>query len=200
MGIWGKVMLVAVIPAVAGCAAVDRTVLPETVGPAPTEKAINSEKGTLQVFSARQKRDLGIDAQIFFEGEGDDVLCNPAHTDYTIKNPEGQVVEHVRNARDDNDDQPTVVSLSSGLYQVEAQAKGIGPVNVRVEIKAGESTVVNLQGDWRRMAKPGKRGDFVWLYNREIVGWRADVAQHAATTTQPPTRMTVSGVVDSATR
>ncbi len=163
-------------------------------GPAPTEKAVGSEKGTLQVFSARQKRDLGIDAQIFFEGEGDDVLCNPAHTDYTIENQEGQVVEHVRNARDANDDQPTVVSLSPGLYQVEAQAKGIGPVSVRVEIKPGESTVVNLQGDWRRIASSAKRSDFVWLYNREIVGWRADAAQHAATTTQPPARMSASGV------
>jgi hypothetical protein len=178
----GKMMLMALLPATAGCATVEKPLRLETVGPAPTTTmAVSSQEGTLQVFSAREKRDLDIAAEIFFEGEGDDVLCEPAHTDYTIRESGGAVIRRVRNARDADDAQPTLVRLPPGYYEIEAEAKDCGLVTVPVVIKAGKPTVVNLQGDWRRIVKSAKRDDFVWLYGTEIVGWRANAPAYAKT-------------------
>jgi hypothetical protein len=173
MNILGKAMLIALLPAAAAWATTEREVLLDTVGPAPGAKATLSSDGTLQVFSAREKRDLDVNQEIFLEDEGEDVLCDLAHTDYTICDLAGKVIKQVRNARDANDDQPTVVRLAPGLYEIKADTKDYGSVSVPVVIKAGKPTVVNLQGDWRQIVKTTKRSDFVWLHGTEIVGWRA---------------------------
>jgi hypothetical protein len=48
-------------------------------------------------------------------------LYEPAHTDYTIYTQNGEVFKHVRNARDMNDNTPTVVTLPAGSYRDSAR-------------------------------------------------------------------------------
>ncbi len=51
--------------------------------------------------------------------------------DYTIYAQNGEVFKHVRNARDPNDDTPTLVTLPAGSYKVEAEA-------LRLRLRPGE--------------------------------------------------------------
>ena len=65
-------------------------------------------------------------------------LYEPAHTDYTIYAQNGEVFRHVRNARDPNDQAPTLVTLPAGSYKVEAHG-------LKLRFKPGERT--DARGD-----------------------------------------------------
>ncbi len=148
------------------------------VGPSPsTVETKATGDGSLQVFSARQIHDPNYLWDIFVGGINEDSQFDPAHTDYTVYNQEGQVVQKVRNARNLNDDQPAVVSLPPGLYTVKAEASDYGTVTVPVLVKAGQPTVVNLERNGKRSVYLAHKDEYVWLYGYRMVGWKADVAK-----------------------
>lgn len=182
-------LLLAVVP-LAGCAS-GRNVLAlrETVGPgpAPTGRPQAGKEGSLQVFSARQSAYIDLNEAVFRENNDfgkNDFLYTPAHTDYSIYTQGGRFVEHVRNSRDQNDSEPTLVRLPAGLYEVKAEAEVGGSsasVLLPVKISAGLDTMAHLQGDW----KPGVRApesELVRLPDGQIIGWRDSATPRSRTT------------------
>lgn len=131
-----------------------------TVGPNPVGLQTTSANGQLIVYSA-----------LSGHGEGN----NPTwyrHTDYYICNQNGRRIEDVRNNRGYYSETPRTVTLPAGKYVVEAQAKGLLRVRVPVVIKAGEITIVHLDGDWQ----PGStvaQNEIVSSPPGYPVGWRA---------------------------
>jgi hypothetical protein len=102
-------------------------------------------------------------------------LYEPAHTDYTIYNEGGRLLKRVRNARDRNDPEPTLVSLPPGRYQIQAEAEdyaGTLEVRVPVVIQAGRTTVAHLSGGWKPQSQY-TRNEVVRLPDGEIAGWLA---------------------------
>ncbi len=146
------------------------------VGPAPTAEAKPGQDGSLQVYSARQKHDPSYLWDIFVGGANDDAQYDPAHTDYTICQSDGKVVQRVRNARNPDDANPAVVSLAPGAYVVKAEDRDYGSVTVPVVIKAGELTKVNLERGWRPVIDQANKNEFVLLHGWRVVGWRAEPA------------------------
>lgn len=140
--------------ALAGCGTTPQLVVLPPVGPDSPAPVEPGPVGVLQVYSARVPENTDVNFQEFFAN--DDFGANrfplePAHTDYTIYTPAGQVFEHVRNARNLDDAQPALVTLPGGAYNIEAEAKDAGPgtfsVVVPVTIQAGRATHVHLDGD-----------------------------------------------------
>ncbi len=169
-----------------GCASTSRLTLSQPVGPDPSVPAQTHEGGVLEVFSAFQVAPIDPNLESFFEGEsllkGTEHL--PAHTAYRIYDSDGKVLQTVQNSKDLADDQPTLVTLPPGRYQVEAEAETHNReqtlVRVPVVIEPLRTTVVHLAGNW---VPPGHytSADVVALPDGRIAGWRAHLAAlHAA--------------------
>jgi hypothetical protein len=109
-------------------------------------------------------------------------LYEPAHSDYTIYSQNGEVFKHVRNARDPNDDTPTVVTLPAGSYKVEAEGVNCDANRVKVlmavVIKPGQTTLAHLDGDWNPMGEY-QGTEFAKLPCGRVIGWRAAEAGYA---------------------
>jgi hypothetical protein len=137
----------------AGCASVPRVVVVEPVGPAPTGTAQGQGDGSLVIYSARTPAvvDVNVAEWRYNSDFGkNSFLYEPAHTDYTIYAQNGEVFQHVRNARSMNDETPTVVALPVGAYKVEAKAVNCDSIPVKVlmtvVIKPGQTTMAHLEG------------------------------------------------------
>ena len=95
----------------------------------------------------------------------------PAHTDYTIAAPDGEVIQHVKNATGSYGSRPALVSLSPGQYHVRAQYARGGFVVVTAVIEPGKTTVLDLNDE---PLPEGSRGvKEVRLPDGKVVGWRA---------------------------
>jgi hypothetical protein len=137
-----------------GCASQSRVVLLPPVGPAPapTGRTESGSDGRLQVFSGRERavEDVNMEEWRWNDDFGKNAfLYAPAHSDYSIYNSEGNLVERVRNARNEEDPQPAVVTLPPGHYEVKAEAendRGTYNVRVPVVIRSGQTTTVRLAG------------------------------------------------------
>jgi len=109
-------------------------------------------------------------------------LYDPAHTDYTIYTPDGEVFKHVRNARGPNDGTPTVVALPAGSYKVEAEGVNCDANRVKVlmavVVKTGQTTLAHLDGEWNLMGQ-FKEAEFAKLPCGRIIGWRTPEAGYA---------------------
>ncbi len=162
-----------------GCASVSKVVVSEPVGPEPSEASQGAGKGSLVIYSARALADVDIN-QVEWRWNNDygknQFLYEPAHTDYTIYAANGEVVKHVRNARNESDDAPTVVTLPAGSYKVEAE--GIDCDGSRVElvlpvvVRPGEMTLAHLEGGWQP-PPDYKETQVARLPCGKIIGWRA---------------------------
>ena len=93
----------------------------------------------------------------------------------------------MRNARDPNDDTPTVVALPAGSYKVEAEALNCDSSRVNVlmpvVIKPGQATIAHLEGDWN---PPGQyqETELAKLPCGRVIGWRAPEAGFASMPTK----------------
>ena len=163
----------------AGCASAPRVVVAEPVGPAPTVAAKVTGDGSLAIYSARTQASVDVNAAEWRYNNDfgkNEFLYEPAHTDYTIYTQNGEVFKHVHNARDPNDQAPTLVTLPAGSYKVEAEALSCDSSRVNVlmpvVIKSGQATIAHLEGDWN---PPGQYNDteFATLPCGRIIGWRA---------------------------
>jgi hypothetical protein len=67
-----------------------------------------------------------------------------AHSSYSIYTTNGKLFKNVENRISNSDEIPEVVTLPVGSYVVEARSEGEGYVRVRVVIKAGRQTILDL--------------------------------------------------------
>ena len=163
---------------VAGCASAPKIALEQPLGPAPAQHPAASGNGALVVYSARvpAPMDLNSDEWISQMHPGwNSVNYEPAHTAYTIYAKDGQPVQTVANASNENDSFPSVVSLAPGAYRVEARAVDCHQnritVILPVVIKPGETTVAHLDTPWRPPVYADN--DVARLPCGRIIGWSA---------------------------
>ena len=88
-------------------------------------------KGYLMVYSATDEVSDG------------DLPFNP-HSSYLIYTPDGKLFKSVENHMSRSDEIPDIVRLPAGSYIVEARSANNGYVRVRVVIKPGRQTVLDL--------------------------------------------------------
>ncbi len=170
-----------------GCASAPRVVVDEPLGPAPTGVTPATGDGSMVVYSARTPADVDMNMQEWRWNSDfgkNEFLHEPAHTDYTIYTQNGEVLRHVRNAGDPNDDTPTVVTLPPGSYKVEAEAVNCDANRVKVlmtvMVKPGQTTLAHLEGDWNPMGQY-KETQVARLPCGRIIGWRAPEIGFAGT-------------------
>lgn len=146
------------------CASTPQTSALSPVGPAPFEPASHTVEGQLLVYSA-------IDP-----GLSSDQDASIHHSDYRIYLPDGKPLKRVTNWVGTFTEDPAVVGLAPGRYDIAARATGGGTIKVPVIIEAGKTTTVHLDG-----SKPptGVRerpeSDWVRLPNGFVIGWRGPI-------------------------
>lgn len=67
-----------------------------------------------------------------------------AHSSYAIYTIDGRLFKNVENHMSNSDEIPEVVTLPAGSYIIDARAERDGYVRVRVVIKAGRQTILDL--------------------------------------------------------
>jgi hypothetical protein len=95
-------------------------------------------QGSLMVYSVTDEFD---DGGVFYY----------AHSSYAIYTTNGKLVKSVEDQISRSDEIPEIVKLPVGSYLVEARSEKDGYVHVRVVIKTGHRTIVDLdprQGNW----------------------------------------------------
>lgn len=164
----------------AGCAsAPTRIAVVQPVGPAPAGSTGASSDGQLQVYSAREKAPLDLNAQEYFWNTDfgrNDFLYEPAHSGYSLFTADGNLLNRVRNARGWSDGKPAMVTLAPGVYRIEAEVEtdngALVTAEVPVVVKPGQTTIVRLDRDWKPSAKQVERHELVQAYDGRFIGWR----------------------------
>ena len=102
----------------------------------------------------------------------------PVYSDYKIFSEDGMLLRSVHNDSGTILQNPALAALSAGKYRVVANANGYGHVTIPVFIKAGQTTVLHLEGgdSWPNQAEFNQT-NAVRLPDGQIVGWRTD-AKH----------------------
>ena len=129
------------------------------VGPEPITFDGVTLYGYLQVFSKTVSTE-----------NIDDIYYYP-HSDYTIYDQSGRLLQHVRNQGDGNE-MPTLLRLPQGNYTVVAAARNYSQATVPVIIKAGRPTYVYLDRDWKPITGVSSNA-LVRLPDGQVVGWTA---------------------------
>ena len=96
-----------------------------------TAKAGQLSQGSLMVYSATDAFDDG------------DVPYYP-HSSYAIYTTNGKLFKNVENHISNSDEIPEVVTLPVGYYLIEARSERDGYVRVRIGIRAGRQTILDL--------------------------------------------------------
>jgi len=91
-----------------------------------------SNEGYLEVYSATDRFDDG-DVSYY------------AHTSYVVYTTTGKPVKTVENHISPSDETPDVVALPPGIYTVEARSEMRGYVRLRVVVKPGRLTILDLE-------------------------------------------------------
>lgn len=94
-------------------------------------KAGQLSPGSLQVYSATDAFD-------------DSAVSYYAHSSYAIYTTDGKLFKNVENHISSSDEIPEIVTLPVGSYVIEARSEMDSYVRVRVVIKAGRRTIVDL--------------------------------------------------------
>jgi hypothetical protein len=139
----------------AGCASAPPVVVVDPVGPGPMAGSPSQANGSLVVYSARAPADVDVNRESWLWNNDfgkNEFLYEPAYAGYTIFARDGEVLQHVHNARNLDDDSPRLVPLPTGTYKVEAPAINCDGDRVMalmtVVIKPGQTTIAHLEGDW----------------------------------------------------
>ena len=91
----------------------------------------SANQGYLQVYSA---------TDVFDDGG----VSYYAHSSYAIYTNDGKLFKNIENHITRSDEIPQVVPLPIGYYTVEARSQSRGYIRVRVVIKAGQYTILDL--------------------------------------------------------
>jgi hypothetical protein len=94
-------------------------------------------QGSLVVYSA---------TDAFDDGE----VPYYAHSSYAIYTTDGRLFKNVENHMSNSDEIPEVVTLPVGSYVIEARSETDGHLRVRVVIKAGRQTVLDLDSTGKK--------------------------------------------------
>jgi hypothetical protein len=97
----------------------------------PPDHGTRLAEGYLMVYSATDEVSDG------------ELPFNP-HSSYLIYIPDGKLFKSVENHMSRSDEIPDIVRLPAGSYIVEARSANNGYVRVRVVIKAGRQTILDL--------------------------------------------------------
>ena len=125
-----------------------------SVRPGTLDDRTESAQGYLKVYSVTDK-------------VNDDGLAYYSHSSYAIYTIDGELFKSVENHISPSDESPELVALPAGSYLVIARSDRYGDVGIRVAIKAGRLTVLDLdlgEGDGRTVTltlvfAPGKTTD-----------------------------------------
>jgi hypothetical protein len=117
-------------------------------------KAGQLSQGSLVVYSATDAFDDG-DVPYY------------AHSSYTIYTADGKLFKNVENHMSNSDEAPEIVTLPMGSYVIEARSERDGYVRVRVVIKRGLLTVLDLDGEQTDV----QERPAVATYSRRLVSW-----------------------------
>jgi hypothetical protein len=165
---------------IVGCASAPRVAVQEPVGPSQRIAPGTATGGSLVVYSARRPASVNLNAEAFLwnNDQGrNEFMYEPAHTDFIIYGSDGAVFQRVRNAGREDGENPTLVSLPTGAYLVEAEAEASATatmtVSVPVVVEPGQTTTVHLEPTWQRPADSREPGNVVRLYDGRIIGSRA---------------------------
>jgi hypothetical protein len=165
---------------IVGCASAPRVAVQEPVGPSQRIAAGTATRGSLVVYSARRPANVNLNAEAFLwnnDSGRNEFMYEPAHTAFVIYDSDGGVFQRVRNAGRTNVEDPTVVSLPTGAYTVEAEAEvsatSTVTVAIPVVVEPGQTTTVHLEPSWQRPAGSRESGDVVRLYDGRVIGSRA---------------------------
>jgi hypothetical protein len=104
------------------------------VHPVSVDYRNDSAQGYLMVYSATDE---------FSDGD----LAFNAHSSYFVYRPDGTLFKSVENHMSKSDEIPERVRLPVGSYTVEARSEKHGYLRVRVVIKTGVLTVLDLDGE-----------------------------------------------------
>jgi hypothetical protein len=99
-----------------------------------------------------------------------------AHTNYSIANVDGHIIEHVTNTAGSFNSKPARVSLPAGEYRVRAQYIGGRFVTVSVIVEPDKTTIVDLDGEAIPQEKAVAR-EVVRLPDGRVVGWSATTSR-----------------------
>lgn len=155
-----------------------RVAVLEPIGPGPTKRLQSPDDGCLQVFSARKQAtvDVNMEEWLWNNDFGkNEFRYYRAHTDYTIYPQGSRLVKRVRYARDQNDPEPTLVSLPPGRYEIQAEAEDYASTvegRIPVVIQAGQTTTAHLVNGWKPYRQYSDN-EVVRLPDGEIAGWLA---------------------------
>jgi len=186
-----SVALAAAMVWLVGCASESKVVVTEPLGPAPAGSAQGKGDGSLAIYSAQAPADVGLNEQEWRWNNDfgkNAFLWQAARSDYTIYAQNGEVFQHVRNTRSQDDSTPTLVTLPAGSYQVEAVAINCDGDRVQalmsVVVKPGETTTAHLTGGWRPVGEYNAT-EFARLPCGRAIGWRASETGLAAAQPSP---------------
>jgi hypothetical protein len=107
---------------------------PSSIGavrPGTLDHRTESAQGYLKVYSAPDE----------FNDGG---LAHYSHSSYAIYTIDGELFKSVENHISRSDENPELVALPAGSYLVIARSNRYGDVGIRVAIKAGQLTVLDL--------------------------------------------------------
>ena len=180
MRILNSIAAAGVLALLTGCASAPKLAVLEPIGPAPGAPVAAGPGGRLQVYSARQREPLQLQAGEWWRWDTpyppEELPRGLAHTGYMIRTASGSTLRYVRNAENSADPVATVVMLSPGRYQVEALATqpdgSTTQVLLPVLIEPGKITIAHLSGDWKP-ARNLTNADVVRLPDGQIAGWLA---------------------------
>lgn len=148
------------IGALTGCATTSSPVAMAAVGPGGPQCHIGTAPGYLKVYTATEEHNDG------------DIMYYP-HTEYTVYNLNGARVRSVANHIGIHDEEPAIVTLTSGQYTIIADSESDGRVSVPVTIGEARTTVVDLEGKRSRHPCDVDPAHAVKSPSGQIVGWRA---------------------------
>ena len=109
-----------------------RVLSPGPVRPSGLDYRNEVPQGYLEVYSATDEFDDG-------------GVSYHAHSSYSIYTMEGKIFKNVENHISRSDELPEVVTLPVGSYVIEARSERDGYVRVRLVIKAGRQTILDLE-------------------------------------------------------
>ena len=186
----GSLAVAAAAVWLAGCASAPNVAVIEPIGPAPTGVSQAQGDGSLVIFSARTPANVDVNMETWNWNNDfgkNEFMYEPAHTGYTVYTRNGELVKRVSNAHNPNDETPSLVTLPPGAYRVEAEAVNCdgNPVSVilPVVIKAGQTTMIHLEGDWNPMGYQDT--EVAKLPCGRIIGWRAAEGEFASNQSVP---------------
>jgi hypothetical protein len=167
------------------CGAAPKVTPLKQVGPDPGQMAHSSSDGFLQVYTARERAPIDVNAETFFCNNDfgrNEFLYGKAHTAYSIYDADGRLVQRVRNSTGMNDSNPTRIGLSPGVYRIDAEAADYGnitlTVTVPVCVEPGFTTALHLDGTWKPIS-PAIDSEMVRLPNGRIVGYSCPGSDNA---------------------